>query len=390
MSLITYEQVRPWAAAIKEAVLLRKMPPWYADAPQGHFSNDARLSAAQIDLIRQWAESAAPIGDPKDGPARKRFTEGWQSGQSDLVLRLPHEERLPGDGKDVWKFIFFDKVFEQDTWIRGLEIRPGNRKVVHHANIHVVTPEGTGPADWSSIPDDLEAPGNNPGKLSGFRSVAVHVGLPGRFSFETEPGSAVRIPKGSRVRINIHYAPVTAPETDSTQVGLYFANGRIDKEWKDLRCKITDFRIPANSSGHEVLGTRQVTSPITVYQIGAHMHLRGQSYRIEADLPDGGGRIDMLKVPKFSFEWQLMYIYAKPIHLPADAVVHYTATYDNTAANPLVMEYDTPNRDVTNGERTVDEMMTGYVMYTEDSERLDLMVDGRTGTARPIQALASK
>src|SRR5262249_16666270 len=195
MPLLTYEQVRPWAAAIKEAVILRKMPPWFADAPRGHFTNDTRLSEEQIAVIRKWAESSAPEGDAKDSPAPKQFTEGWQSGKPDVILRLPHEEKLPGNGQDVWKFIFFDKTFEQETWIRGLEIRPGNRKVVHHANVFIVTPEGKGPADWSSVPEDLEAAQNKAGKLAGFQVVTVHVGLPGRFSFQTEQGSAVRIPK---------------------------------------------------------------------------------------------------------------------------------------------------------------------------------------------------
>src|SRR5579872_3916895 len=163
MSLITYDQVRPWAAAIKEAVVLKKMPPWPADAPLGHFANDWRLRDSEIDLIRQWAAAKAPAGDPKDGPPARTFTEGWQMGRPDLILRLPHEQRIPGSGEDLWKFIFFERVFEQDTWIRGLEIRPGNRKVLHHANVHVVTPLGKGPVDWSAVREDMEAPGNQPG-----------------------------------------------------------------------------------------------------------------------------------------------------------------------------------------------------------------------------------
>jgi len=381
MSLVSYDQVRPWAAAIKEAVVLRKMPPWPADAPPGHFANDWRLRGEEIDVIRQWADAKAPAGDAKDARPAPAFTDGWQMGQPDLVLPLPREQQIPGSGEDLWKFIFFERVFDRDTWIRGLEIRPGNRKVVHHANIHVVTPVGAGPVDWSSVPEDMEAPGNQPGKLSGFRQVGIHVGLPGRFSFETPAGSAVLIPKGSRLRINIHYAPAKTPETDLTELGLYFAQGRVEKEWRDLHCRLLDMRIPAGASNYQIEGTQKVKSPITVYQVGAHMHLRGKAYRIDAEFPDGR-RQELLNVGRFSFNWQLMYVLAEPVHLPAGTVLHYLATYDNSAANPFVLQYDTPDRLVTYGERTVDEMMGGFVMHTVDAEELNLTADGRTGAVR--------
>jgi hypothetical protein len=220
--------------------------------------------------------------------------------------------------------------------------------------------------------------------MPGFRTETVHVGLPGRLGFETEARSAYLLPKGSRLRINIHYAPVKTDETDNTEVGLYFANGTVEKQWQDLRCKLIDFMIPANTEGYEVKGTRKVTQPITIYQIGAHMHIRGQAYRIEADLPDGK-QVELLNVPKFAFDWQLMYVLKDPVHLPAGTVVHYTATYNNSRTNRLLMRYDTPNRSVGNGERTVDEMMTGYVMYTTDSEHLNLSLD-RAG--HPVQLAA--
>jgi hypothetical protein len=381
MSLITYEQARPWAAAIKEAVLLRKMPPWPASGAIGHFANDWRLTPEQIDVLRQWAESHAPGGDPRQAaPHARDFTEGWEMSAPDIVLTLPQEQKLAGSGSDLWKWVLFEKTFDDETWIRGLEIRPGNRKVVHHANVFIVTP-GAGKADWSNFPEDLELLGNNAAaKVGGFSSTTVHVGLPGRFSFAAEPGSAVRIPKGSRIRINIHYAPARTPETDRTQVGLYFATGRVDREWRDLHCKIYDFKIPANSPSHEVRGIKTVETPITVYQVGAHMHLRGKTYRIDARMPDGQ-TLELMNIPKWDFEWQLMYSLAKPVKLPAGTVITYVATYDNSAANPLVNKYDTPNRDVTNGERTVDEMMGGYVMHTVDRENLGLIVDGRTGRA---------
>jgi hypothetical protein len=194
------------------------------------------------------------------------------------------------------------------------------------------------------------------------------------------------IPKGSRVRINIHYAPAKKAATDLTQVGLYYANGRIAKEWRDLHCRLLTMKIPANEPNYRIEGTKKVAEPITVHQVGAHMHLRGKTYRIYADLPDGKS-VELLNVPRFNFNWQLMYDLAEPVHLPAGTTIHYIATYDNSPANRLVTQYDTPNREVDYGERTVDEMMGGFVMNTADKEDLGLMVDGRTGEAVKMTAL---
>jgi len=384
MALITYEQARPWASAIKEAVLMRSMPPWPAAAPLGYFANDWRLTDEKIAVIRRWAESGAPAGEPKESPPPQASTDGWQMGRPDLVLSMAHEQRIPGVGAELWKYILFDRVFDRDTWIRGLEIRPSNRKVVHHANIQVLTPSRVGAVDWSSVPQEMEAPGNQPPKLSGFHMVQIHVGVPGQFSFETQSGSAVLIPRGSRIRINIHYAPTLTPQTDRTEVGLYFASGRIEKEWLDQLGGLGQFQIPARAPGYELRSDVKVEVPITVYQVGCHMHIRGKSYRIVAELPDGR-KIELLNVPKYNFDWQFMYRLARPVSFPAGTVLHHVATFDNSAANPLVLKYDTPDREVFRGERTIDEMMAGFVMHTVDPEKLDGTIDGRTGTAFEIE-----
>ena len=282
----------------------------------------------------------------------KSVADGWKMGEPSVVLTLPKPQQIAGNGQDLWKFIVFEKTFDHDTWIRGLEIRPGNREVVHHANNAEVTPVGDGPPDWSKVPEDMEAPGNQGGKFEGFRITGIHVGLPSRFWVGTEPGSAMLIPKGSRVRINIHYAPAKKAATDLTQVGLYYASGHIAKEWRDLHCRLLTMKIPPNEPNYRMEGTKKVTEPMTVYQVGAHMHLRGKTYRIYADLPDGK-TLELLNVPRFNFNWQLMYDLAEPVHLPAGTTIHYIATYDNSASNPLVAQYDT-RRESRGGLRRAD------------------------------------
>jgi hypothetical protein len=381
MPLITYDQVRPWAAAVKRAVVLRIMPPWPADAPRGQFTNDWRLGEGEISIIRRWADSGALAGDPREGAPERAFPEGWQLGRPDLVLHLPRPQQISGNNKEIWKYFWFDQVFDQDTWIRAVEIHPGNYKLVHHANLQVITPVGNTAEDWSRVPDEFDAPQNEPPEIPGTQTVQLHVGLPGQFSTQTAPGTAMLIPAHSRLRINIHYAPSKTLGIDDTEVGLYFASGRIDKQWRLLYGGPPEsaIRIPAGAGEHEIQSTTKLEAPMTALQIGCHMHIRGRSYRVDATLPDGQ-IINLLYVPRYNFHWQFLYILARPIHFPAGTILHDVATFDNSARNALVTEYDTANREVRFGNRTIDEMMASYILATADNERLGLIIDGRTGT----------
>jgi mono/diheme cytochrome c family protein len=391
MPLLTFDQVRPWAAAIREAVLLRTMPPWPAQASRGHFAGDRRLTDQQISTIRTWTETGAPRGDPRQAPPAHSFSNGWQFGHPNMILRMPHAQTIPGTKSEVWKYIYFDQPFEEDTWIRAVEIRPGNYKLVHHANVQVITPTGDHLVDWKSVEPEVDAPQNDPPPLAGVDMVQIHIGLPGQFSLETQPGSAILIPKRSRIRLNIHYAPSATPETDNTAVGLYFASGRIDKRWRlhYTSAEESAIRIPARDSRYELRAIAKLSEPMTVLEVGCHMHIRGMTYRVDAELP-GGQTIELLNVPRFNFHWQFLYRLADPIHLPAGTVLHDVATFDNSAANPLVTTYDTPDREVTYGNRTVDEMMTSYILHTLDSEKLGLFIDGRTGLVSAIEPSARK
>lgn len=261
------------------------------------------------------------------------------------------------------------------TWIRHLELRPGNRRVLHHANTSVVIPKPGRTVDWERLRREGEKRGDD-----SYTSRQIHVGVPGRFSFDSPPGSAVLLPQGSRLRVDLHYVPSGKPETDRTSIGLHFASGAIDKERRNLHFQTKEIVIPPNTPSHAVGGMLPVPGPITVYQLACHMHLRGKSYRIVAELPDGN-QLVLMNVPRYNFNWQQMYVLAKPVQLPAGTKVHYMATYDNSRNNQFLAGYDTPDHEVTWGERTIDEMMGGHVLYTLDTEHLDMVVDGKTGAA---------
>jgi hypothetical protein len=140
MPLLTYQQTRPWARAIKQAVVTRKMPPWFADSSVQHYLNDASLSDAEIDTLTSWVDAGAPEGDPKDAPVPREFVDGWSIGQPDLIVEMPQAYQVPAAGTIEYTFIILPTHFTEDRWVVAAEIRPGNRAVMHHAALHVRPP----------------------------------------------------------------------------------------------------------------------------------------------------------------------------------------------------------------------------------------------------------
>jgi hypothetical protein len=295
MPLTTYKEVRPWAAAIREAIMLCRMPPWYADAPRGDFSNDCRLTADEISIIRRWADAHAPEGNPADLAPARQFSEGWLSGQPNLVLAIPKPVEIPAKGNDLHPSIVFEHDFDEDTWVSGFEIRPEFRKVVHHANLTVVTPLPGKTIDWERLRKEGQKKDDTHLTVN-----TIHVGVPGRYAFRTAKGVAVLLPKGSRLRIDLHYVPYGEAVMERTKVGLYYAEGLIDQERRNYNYQHRELRIPPNTPNYYCTGTKVVPEDVTVQQVACHMHVRGKSYRIWAELPDGK-QMELMKVPHYSF-----------------------------------------------------------------------------------------
>jgi len=152
MAFGAYDQTRPWAKAIKQAVLLGKMPPWYADAPQGRFHNDPRLSQPEIDKLVAWADNGAPAGNPKDAPRPVTFQDGWTIDKPDAIFSVPTPFQSPATGTLEYTYVIVPTGFTKDRWITQVEVRPGNRAVVHHANVYSVSlgPTGCANIQWAN------------------------------------------------------------------------------------------------------------------------------------------------------------------------------------------------------------------------------------------------
>ena len=333
MPLRTFAETRPFARAIRERVVARKMPPWPADRAIGRFANDPSLTDAQIATIAAWADAGAPQGDPADMPPLPEFPDGWQLGEPDLIVELP-EVQIPATGRDLFPIPTVAVNMAEDRWIQAVEIRPGNRQVAHHAVLF---------AGGSGL---LQAA--NPANV-----LAVWaVGTPPTIYPE---GTGRWLRKNETIATNLHYHPNGTATADRMRVGFYFGRGELKKEVSTAVAGNVTFAIPPHTPAHELKAVYVADQDIEVVSFFPHMHLRGRKMTMTATFPDGRREV-LLNVPAYDFNWQLFYYPAERITLPRGTRVDVVARYDNSAANRANPD---PATTVRFGETSNDEMMFG-------------------------------
>jgi len=391
MSLLTYKDAKPWAAAIKEAVLTRKMPPWLADPHYGKWSNDPRLSSVEMETIKTWADGAKLEGDPKDMPAAPSFPDGWKIGKPDVVISIP-THTLAATGPDEYTYVKVPTHFTEDKWVIAAELRPGNRKIVHHAHVFVVEPEVKAAAGEQKKPDPQieythwlqihqgtlefirpDAPVINdgcarddngvfPGTKESDLGSLISSYLPGRAPDVYPEGTARLIPAGSSMNFQIHYSRATHKvETDETSVGLIFAKQPPKQIARRIDLSSHMFLIPAGDPYHEVTECHTFQKDMYITSLTPHMHLRGRAMRFIATYPDGRQET-LLNVPNYNFNWQITYRAAQPIFLPKGTRIKIDAHFDNSANNPLNPD---PTKIVRWGAASETEMMDGWIEYED-------------------------
>jgi hypothetical protein len=354
MPLLTYTETRPWSKAIKQAVVTRKMPPWFAEAGTGRFHNDRSLSQNEIDTLVRWVDARAPEGNPKDAPAPAAFVEGWGIGLPDAVFEMPAAFDIPASGVVDYRWVVIPLGFKEDRWIRAIEVRPGNRAVVHHIAAFSRRPGSPWLADVQPGVMVPKAPGVSEfGMADGIVGEYVP-GLPAK-PFPGE--SAMLIPAGSDIVLQLHYTPDGKATADRSKFGMIFAKEPPQQRFLYLGVATTTFVIPPNDPSVRVDAQMTFGTDVRLLDLQPHMHLRGKSFEFRATYPDGTEET-LLRVPKYDFNWQITYELAGEKLLPAGTKITATAVYDNSPNNP---RNPNPNVEVRNGDQSTDEMMAGVI-----------------------------
>lgn len=341
--LMSFNQVRRRSRRIREAVVERRMPPWFANEEHGSWKNDARLSPAEIDTIVSWVENGSPEGRESDAPPPRAFPEGWQIGKPDVVFSMSRKSRVPAEGVVPYRHYTVKTNFREDKWIQAIEVRPGAREVVHHILV------------FDRPPGEKH---KFLGGLNGFFGGMV----PGSIPIVFPEGYAKILKAGSNLIFQVHYTPIGEERWDQSRIGLIFAKKPVRHEIKTGGISTRDLRIPPRAANHREVATYRFRKPARIYRFLPHMHVRGKSFRYEAIYPDGRKEI-LLDVPGYDFNWQLSYELEKPLSVPRGTMLRATARYDNSANNPANPD---PDATVRFGQQTYDEMLIGYFDYVEE------------------------
>jgi hypothetical protein len=400
MSLITYQETRPWARSIRERVSNRQMPPWHIDKSVGiqKFQNDISLSDEQIDTIVRWVDAGAPQGDPKDMPPAKPLLTNneWQGvmdgyGPPDLVVKSS-EFKMPAQHQDVWYRPTSDMPLTEPRWVRMVEIRPSNlnaRKIVHHSIAYQIL----NPDNVQSVNTGIAVGGFGGGNASADDLVNRRPQLMewaiGKGYDRYREGTGKLVMPGEKLSWDMHLHAVGEEVMGGSEIGLWFYPKGQEPKKRSYLVGFTGIKsrgndgpyldIPPNSVAHtEGFSVLKENTLITNFQ--PHFHLRGKAMQVEAILPDGSNQI-ISYVSNFNFNWMTNYIYtddAAPV-FPKGTIIHVTAFYDNTKNNKFNPD---PEQWVGYGDRTVDEMAHAWmnVVYLNDDEYKALVEERKSKT----------
>jgi tetratricopeptide (TPR) repeat protein len=346
--LLSYDDVRKHARQIADVTHRRYMPPWLPDP--GPFEDQLRLTDDQIRLFAEWAEAGAPQGDPAETPAPPKFTEGWQLGTPDLILEASKPFNLPAASPEVyWNFVFTPNI-DTRKWVRAIEIRPGDKRLVHHANLYVDR-TGTMRARGEGFPGMdfvIERPVGEPddGHFLYWK--------PGGIPYSEPDGFAWRLDPGNDLLLNAHMQPSGKPEQVRPQIGLYFTDHPQTRF--PMLVQLEDdgaLNIPPGARNFVVSDDFTVPMDVEVLAIYPHAHYLGRLLEAYATLPSGCKK-PLIRIQDWDRNWEAVYRYREPVFLPRGSTISMDFHYDNSAANARNPSH--PPKRVHGGNTTVDEM----------------------------------
>lgn len=347
--LITYEDAKKRARLIAEATRTRLMPPWKPVPGYNHFVGERRLTETEIQSIQRWVAMGAREGNPASLPAPPEFTTNWKLGKPDLVVQLREPFDVPAEGQDVYECFVVPMNLPRDRFIRAVEFRPSNRRVVHHALLFT---------NWS-MSSLMKGPAQGESRYPCFGTIGLLPTLgiggwsPGMAPIQMLEGTAPPLQAGSNLVAQVHYHPDGKLEKEQFAVGFYFTDKAPVRRVVDVGLASKEIDIPAGDAHYVVRA--HFTIPVAIDAVGIipHAHLLCREMRGWAILPDGR-RQWLLNLRDWDFNWQDQFQYAHPIRLPADSRIEMEFVYDNSAANPR--NPNSPPKRVQWGPGTNDEM----------------------------------
>lgn len=365
MSLMTYEETRPWAKSIAREVAVRNMPPWDADLQhRGVFANERLLTDEQIATLVDWGQGGSARGNPADAPEPRTFTshDGWLFGEPDLVVEMPEPYFIKDEIADLYTAHTIDlteEMLPEDRWFVGFQCKPGNN-IIHHFNLHLLRPvDGKLPPPPTRHESETLSPQGAGAYMGGTSS--------GSEANRYPEGYGMLLKKGSRVTFDIHYHKEKGPNTGvwdrSSAIGFKFADKPVKRIQSPGVGALMEFgfRIPPRDPNYKVGPVTQTyRRDADLIALMPHMHLRGSRALFEAFYPDGTSEV-LLHVPNYDFSWQTVYYYKELKRVPAGTKIEYTAWFDNSPEKAAEAGFN-PNREVRFGQPSTDEMMMGFVM----------------------------
>ncbi|HVS14857.1 MAG TPA: hypothetical protein VMV46_13090 [Thermoanaerobaculia bacterium] len=370
MSLLRYEEARPWAKSIQRVVTAREMPPWDADARYGEFANDISLSDIEVEILSRWVLQGARAGDLSLAPEPPPVPPpgSWRMGRApDLVVELAPVE-VPAGGPDLFVSQVVGLEVPAGKWVQAIEMLPGNTGVLHH----VITYFGP-----FGIPDEDEE-----GNAGVFRTVYLNeaaqrpigmaeapsvgaVWVAGSPPTLFPPGMGHPLDANQLVSLNMHYHPSGEAGTDASKLGLYYGEGEMTKEITTAFAADPGILIPAGAADHRERASYLFSQDSKLLSLLPHMHQRGKSMRYTLTRPDGSREI-LLDVPEYDYDWQNIYRFAQPVAAPAGSLLEVEASWDNSADNPANPD---PTLEVTWGDGTNFEMLVAFFDFVVDEGR---------------------
>jgi hypothetical protein len=376
MSLMTFEETRPWARSIKERVARREMPPWHLDKTVGirKYKNDISLSDDEIATVVKWVDSGAPQGNPADLPKPLDFSKEntWFIGTPDLLVTTD-DFKMYAKGSDWWIDQYAETTLTEDRWIKAMEVKPNNRRIVHHCVVYAIEPD---------------APPGTP--ESGIQLTEYAVG---KYGDTFADNTSRLLKKGTRLRFDMHYNASGSAQTNRTTIAFKFYPKDFTPKYQVRSYAVRnipndELEIPPNTVVRTD-GYFRLTKNARIDSFQPHMHMRGKGMTLEAINLDNSTTI-LSSVDHFDFNWHINYVYdddAAPL-LPAGTVLHMIGIHDNTSANRRNPD---PNMWAGFGERSVDDMVQVWmdIVYLDDAEFKRLVAERKAKHGESASLAAS-